>query len=215
VQENQWLLKLHTYGLLNNSFQPGDEVRVRRTYWRQRADQVRAASICIQRMQTVLAEMNLQLANVISDLGGVSGMAIVRAILSVERDGEKLANLANRVIRASKETKYTATETAHALPRRIRKPKGNAHRFDLETEPQRIMGVDLTRIDGIDVLTTQTLISETGTDMGRRKTEARSASWLGLCTDNRISGDKILCCGTRSVLNKTATALRMAATAPC
>ena len=112
---------------------------------------------------------------------------------------------------ASKETKSTATETAPALPRRIRKPKGNAPRFDLGAELQRITGVDLTRIDGIDVLTAQTPISETGTDMGRWKTEARFASWLGLCPDNRISGDKILRRGTRSVVNRAATALRMAA----
>jgi hypothetical protein len=262
VQESQWLLKLHTYGLLNNSFQPSDEVRVLRTYWRQRADQVRAAAICIQRMQKVLTEMNLQLANVISDLSGVSGMAIVRAILSGERDGETLANLANRMIRASKEdiasslqgnwreellfllrqevelydlyqqrilecdrqvaaqlrrfaSKETAsatTEAAPAQPKRVHKPKGNAPRFDLGTELQRITGVDLTRIDGVSVLTAQTLISEIGTDMGRWKTEAHFASWLGLCPDNRISGDKILRRGTRSVANRAATALRMAAT---
>jgi transposase len=213
-------------------------------------------------MQKVLTEMNLQLANVISDLSGVSGMAIVRAILSGERDGETLANLANRMIRASKEdiasslqgnwreellfllrqevelydlyqqrilecdrqvaaqlrrfaSKETAsatTEAAPAQPKRVHKPKGNAPRFDLGTELQRITGVDLTRIDGVSVLTAQTLISEIGTDMGRWKTEAHFASWLGLCPDNRISGDKILRRGTRSVANRAATALRMAAT---
>jgi transposase len=261
VQESQWLLKLHTYGLLNNSFQPSDEVRVLRTYWRQRADQVRAASICIQRMQKVMTEMNLQLANVISDLSGVSGMAIVRAILAGERDGDKLAKLANRMIRASaqdiarslqgnwreellfllrqevelydlyqqrilecdrrvatqlngfasKQDQPAGTAMAPARPKRIHKPKGNAPRFDLGTELHRITGVDLTRIDGIDVLTAQTLISEIGMDMGRWKTEAHFASWLGLSPDNRISGDKVLRRGTRPVVNRAATALRMAA----
>ncbi len=51
VQESQWLLKLHTYGLLNNSFQPVSEIRVLRTYWRQRGEHVRGAATCIQRMQ--------------------------------------------------------------------------------------------------------------------------------------------------------------------
>src|SRR5437868_7924370 len=60
VQESQWLLKLHTYGLLNNSFQPPAEIRALRTYWRQRAEHVRAASTCIQRMQKVLTQMNVQ-----------------------------------------------------------------------------------------------------------------------------------------------------------
>lgn len=258
VQESQWLLKLHTYGLLNNSFQPSDEIRVLRTYWRQRADQVRAASMCIQRMQKALTEMNVQLANVISDLCGVSGMAIVRAILAGERDGEKLAMLANRMIRASKEDiarslqgnwreellfllrqevelydvyqqrilecdRRVATHLAElagkegepaqpqARPKQIQKPKGNAPRFDLGAELRRITGVDLTRIDGIDVLTAQTLVSEIGIDMNRWKTEAHFASWLGLCPDNRISGDKVLRRGTRPVVNRAATALRMAA----
>ena len=51
VQESQWLLKLHTYGLLNNSFQPTSEIRVLRTYWRQRAEHVGGLTTCIQRMQ--------------------------------------------------------------------------------------------------------------------------------------------------------------------
>ena len=49
VQESQWLLKLHTYGLLNNSFQPPSEIRVLRTYWRQRGEHVRGAATCVQR----------------------------------------------------------------------------------------------------------------------------------------------------------------------
>src|SRR5438445_6217212 len=57
VQESQWLLKLHTYGLLRNSFHPTAEIRVVRTYWRQRGDHVRAVSTCIQRMQKVLTQM--------------------------------------------------------------------------------------------------------------------------------------------------------------
>lgn len=61
------------------------------------------------------------------------------------------------------------------------------------------------------MLTSQTLLSEVGTDMDRYKTEAHFASWLGLCPDNRISGDRVLSRGTRHVVNRAATALRMAA----
>ncbi len=103
VPESQWLLKLHTYGLLNNSFQPAAEIRVARTYWRQRGEQVRGATTCIQRMQKVLTQMNVQLANVISDLSGLTGQTIVRAILAGERDPKKLAELSHRQIRASRE----------------------------------------------------------------------------------------------------------------
>jgi hypothetical protein len=112
---------------------------------------------------------------------------------------------------ASKQDQPAGTAMAPARPKRIHKPKGNAPRFDLGTELHRITGVDLTRIDGIDVLTAQTLISEIGMDMGRWKTEAHFASWLGLSPDNRISGDKVLRRGTRPVVNRAATALRMAA----
>ena len=57
VQECQWLLKLHTFGLLNNSFQPSDEIRVLRTLWRHRAGLVAEASSCIQRIQKAMTEM--------------------------------------------------------------------------------------------------------------------------------------------------------------
>ncbi len=93
VQESQWLLKLHTYGLLNNSFQPTSDIRVLRTYWRQRAEHAVGMATCIQRMQKALTQMNIQLANVISDLSGRTGQAIVRAILAGERDPNKLAEL--------------------------------------------------------------------------------------------------------------------------
>ncbi len=62
VQECQWLQKLHTFGLLNNSFLPSAETRVLRTYLRQRENLVAAAGTCIQHRQKVLTEMNVQLA---------------------------------------------------------------------------------------------------------------------------------------------------------
>jgi hypothetical protein len=86
VQESQWLMKLHTYGLLRNSFRPSQEIRILRTYWRQRQDLVRSTGRHIQRMQKALTQMNIQLANVISDLSGVTGQAILKAILKLSPD---------------------------------------------------------------------------------------------------------------------------------
>ena len=80
----------------------------------------------------------------------------------------------------------------------------NAPRFDLSSELQRVTGVDLTRIDGIDVMVAQTLLREVGLDMSRWRTESHFASWLGLCPDNRIRGDKVLSRGTRRVVNRAA-----------
>jgi transposase len=102
IAECQWLLKLHTFGLLNNSFQPSDAVRAVRTLWRHRSNLVAQAASAIQRMQKALIEMNIQLSNVLSDLSGVSGMAIVGAILSGERDPGKLAALADPQVKKSK-----------------------------------------------------------------------------------------------------------------
>src|SRR6202047_1933318 len=91
VQESQWLMKLHTYGLLRNSFRPSQEVRTMRTYWRQRNDLVRTAGRHIQRIQKAMTQMNIQLANVLSDVSGMTGQAIIKAILAGERDPQKLA----------------------------------------------------------------------------------------------------------------------------
>ena len=276
VQESQWLLKLHTYGLLNNSFQPTAQIRIARTYWRQRGEHVRGASTCVQRMQKVLTQMNVQLANVISDLSGQTGQAIVRAILAGERDPKTLAELSHPHIRASREEIARSlegnwrpellfvlkqememydtyhrriaecdeelkthlksfadklpskdAETGPRFEERLEKQaptaqkaklksgnkaSGNRPQFDLGSELYRISGVDLTRIDSINVLVAQTIISEVGLDMNRWNTEAQFASWLGLCPDNRISGDKVLSKGTRHVVNRAATALRIAAT---
>ncbi len=103
IAECQWLLKLHTFGLLNNSFQPSDEIRTVRTLWRHRGGLVAQASSAIQRMQKALIEMNIQLSNVLSDLSGVSGMAIVQAILEGQRNPSKLAALADPQVKASPE----------------------------------------------------------------------------------------------------------------
>jgi transposase len=103
IAECQWLLKLHTFGLLQNSFQPSDEIRAVRTLWRHRSVLVAQASSTVQRMQKTLIEMNIQLSNVLSDLSGVSGMAIVQAILAGKRDPWELAALADPQVKASKE----------------------------------------------------------------------------------------------------------------
>jgi transposase len=255
VLECQWLQKLHTFGLLNNSFRPAEEIQVLRTYLRQRENLVTAGSTCIQHMQKTLTQMNVQLANVISDISGVTGMAILRAIVAGERDPEKLSTLKHNRVRASREEiaqslegnwreellfvleqslelydlyvrkiavcdqrierhletmsskrELGQTSDPAALPTSKHPPC-----FSLKDQLCRIAGVDLTKIAGLEVQTVQTIISEVGVDMSRWKTEKQFASWLGLCPDNRISGGKILKSGTRQVVNRAATALRLAA----
>src|SRR5262249_36898544 len=97
-------------------------------------------------------------------------------------------------------------------PKRRRKAGSHAPQFDLGRELHRISGVDLTRIDGIDVGVAQTVISEVGLDMTRWKTEAHSAPWLALGRDNPTPGGRVIRKGPRHVVNRAATALRLAAT---
>src|SRR6202008_1528357 len=103
VQESQWLMKLHTYGLLRNSFRPSQEIRTMRTYWRQRNDLVQSAGRHILRIQKALTQMNIQLANVLTDISGVTGQAIIKAILDGERDPHKLAELRDPHVKANQE----------------------------------------------------------------------------------------------------------------
>ena len=259
VQESQWLMKLHTFGMLKNSFRPVSIIRSLRGYWRQRAEHVHAASRAIQRIQKALTEMNVQLSNVISDVSGLTGMRILRAIVAGERDGNKLAALRHRGIQAGEEEIARSLEgnwreelvfilrqeldtwdmrqrqmrecdaqieklleshqtrqpgmTAQPLNpgRKPYKARGNAPHFDLRSELERIAGVDLTRIEGVDVMTAQTVVSEAGLDMSRWQTEGHFVSWLGLCPAHEISGGKVLKRRTRKVVNRAATALRLAA----
>jgi transposase len=258
IQECQWLLKLHAFGLLNNSFQPVDEIRIARTLWRQRGNLVAEAGSAIQRLQKVMIEMNVQLGNVLSDLSGVSGMSIIGAILEGERDPEKLAALVQPGVKATpadiakslegnwrEELLFVLRQQVElyrvyqekiadcdlqlrkhleSLGSRVDleaqpigpKPRGkkgsrNAPDFDLRTDLYRITGIDWAQINGIDVLTAQTVIAEAGADLSAFPSEKQFASWLGLCPTNEQSGGKILNRRTRKVVNRATVAFRNAA----
>jgi transposase len=263
VQECQWLMKLHTYGLLRNSFRPPEQIQGVRTIWRQRSRLVAEAGSKVQQMQKALTTMNVQLTNTISDISGVTGMAIVRAIVGGERDSHALAQLRDGRIQASEE------EIAHSLeghwrdevvfelkqvvegydfhqqqitacdveiekrmgrlashPTReqkaaeapggkkpARKPRKNQPRFDLKAELHRIFGVDLTRIDGIDVMTAQVILTELGPDLSAFPSEGDFSSWLELAPRNDITGGRTIRKKPRKSRNRVANALRMAAEA--
>jgi len=274
VQESQWLMKLHTYGLLRGSFRPPEEIRRLRTIWRLRDRHVREAGREIQHMQKALTTMNVQLANVISDLSGLTGQAIVRAILKGERDPYQLARRKDPRIKASEEeiarslegrwqeetlfelqqavdhydfcyaqiakcdqrlkqyleampsravaeaeleeTKPEASAAVRSGGKRKKKRAGRKARknepgFDLDGELARICGVRLTAIEGVDVMTIQTWVSELGVDMRPWRSEAHLVSWLMLSPKRQISGGKLIKHERRQAKNRVANALRMAA----
>jgi len=218
--------------------------------------------------------MNVQLTNAISDVSGVTGMKIVRAILEGQRDPHQLAQLRDPRIQASEEEiahsleghwksdvlfelqqvvdaydfhrkqlasidnelqKYLSARPTREpvgeaaveidtsqLPAKqrkkmdkklkaTRKQKDNRPAFDLGTELARLMGVDLRIIDGIDVMTAQTIYSEVGADLSAWPTEGAFASWLELVPRKDVSSGKVIRQKKRPSNNRVATALRNAA----
>lgn len=91
VADCQWIQQLHTYGLLEGAFRPAEETVALRTYMRQRETLTQQSSDQIRRLQKALRQMNLLLDNVVSDIDGVTGMKIIRAIIEGERDSTVLA----------------------------------------------------------------------------------------------------------------------------
>jgi transposase len=109
VRDCQWLQRLHSYGLLTASFRPAEQVVVLRSYLRQRQMLIRYAGQHVQHMQKALEQMNVKLTEVVSDVTGVTGMAIIQAILRGERDPRELAKLRDE------RCKRTQAEIARAL----------------------------------------------------------------------------------------------------
>jgi transposase len=254
VLDCQWLQQLHTYGLLSGSFRPEDSICVLRDYWRHRDNLIRYAASHIQHMQKALTEMNLHLHKVISNITGVTGTRIIKAILAGERDPLKLAQLKDPRIKNSAEKIAKSLEgdyrqehlfalkqafelyctykqkieecdkeiESHLIqmdskcePDSKKKYKSSKSKndpfFDLGYHLYRISGVDFTKIDGLDVLTINTILTEVGLNPDAFGTEKRFVSWLGLCPENRITGGHILSSKTRKVVNRASKAFRLAA----
>ncbi len=255
VLDCQWLQQLMSYGLLSGAFRPADQVCVLRALTRQRAMLLRSQARCVQHMQKALTQMNIQLANVISDVVGETGQKILRAIVAGERDGLALARLKNARIHASEqeiaaslqgswrdehlfalkqaldafdfcgrqlaecdariEAQLQSLHVCEGEPAKGKKRTRarNAPKFDLHTQLFRMCGVDLTRIDGVDVTTALAVVSEVGVDMSRFKSDKHFASWMGLCPGTKITGGKVISGKTKRCANRAAQALRLAAAA--
>jgi transposase len=104
-------------------------------------------------------------------------------------------------------------EAAAAPPRKRRRKPPTAQEVSLAGQLTRILGVDLTAIPGLHVLAVLSLLSEIGTNMAKWRHEKAFASWLGLCPNNKVSGERVLSSRTRKVNNRAASILRLAAVA--
>lgn len=110
VKDCQWLQQLHSYGLLSESFRPKDQICELRAFTRQRDRLTKSAATHVTRMQKALNEMNIQLHHVISDITGLTGMNIIKAIIAGERDANKLAAFRNYRIKSDEKTIIKALE---------------------------------------------------------------------------------------------------------
>lgn len=103
ASDAEWLMMLHSYGLLKPCFQPENIARTMRNLIRHRDNLIRSASREVLHLQKAMEQMNLKLDNVFSDILGKSGQAIIKAIISGERDPKKLSALADPRCKTSKE----------------------------------------------------------------------------------------------------------------
>ena len=253
VLDCQWIQQLMSYGLLSGAFRPADEICALRAVSRQREMLLKYQSQHVQHMQKALAQMNIQIVNVIADIVGETGQKIVRAIIAGQRDPYTLASLRNYRVKASEEEiakslqgnwrqehlfslkQAVALFDAYSeqlrqcdcqlqkmlqelkryegvpIYSKARSRKKNAPQFDLRSYLVGMCGVDLTRIDGIEVTTALKIMSEVGPDLSRFPSVKHFTSWLGICPGTKISGGKKLSGKSRAGANRAAQALRLAA----
>jgi len=233
------LMVMHSYGLLKPSFQVNNFAREIRNLSRHRDNLISAAAKEVQHIQKSMEMMNIKLSNVISDITGKSGQAIIHAILAGERDAQKLASLADNRCKISKEIiakslvgnwnedLLFALKQSHELYHFIQKQiieceqkigdlvqKYSIHlppqkqelirskkqtgkkvkvAFDVEAYGQKIFGVNLMRIPGINQGSLLKLIGELGHDFTETfETCRKFCCWENLAPNNKISGGKII-----------------------
>jgi transposase len=203
VKDAEWLAELLQHGLLRASFIPDRPQRELRDLTRTRTSLIDERSAAVNRLQKVLEDANIKLAGVATDVMGVSGRAILAALLDGTTDPATLAELAQGKLRAKR------AELARALGGRV----SDHHRLLLTThlahvdfldeqiaqlsaeiaERLRPFEEDLARLDtipGVDRRTAEVLVAEIGTDMGQFPSAGHLASWAGMCPGNHESGGK-------------------------
>ena len=203
VNDAVWLADLLARGLIRGSFVPDEQTQEMRNLLRTRKQLVRERSSHIQRLQKTLEDANIKLDSAISDVMGLSGRAMIEALIAGESDPDRLAQLAHRRIKAPLE------ELREALRGRVTRH----HRFLLQLHLQQIDALDgaidqidrevdaqvepfrtaiqlLTTIPGVSGLSAGVILAEIGRDMSRFPTAAHLISWAGLCPKNDESAGK-------------------------
>jgi len=210
VKDAEWIADLLQHGLLKASFIPGKEQQAVRDLTRTRMRLIQERTRLINRLQKVLEDANIKLASVVSDLMGMTGQAILRALVAGQEDPECLAHLAQGSLIKKQSQLQAALEgklTEHhrmlleELLLLIATLDRSIARFDREIA-ERLQQFDalISRIDAVTGLSRRSievLLGELGWDMSRFPDAAHAASWVGICPGNHETGGKQLSGRTR------------------
>jgi len=210
VADAAWLAELLEHGLLRSSFVPPPAIRQLRDLTRTRTTLVRERAREIQRLEKLLEDAGIKLSSVASDITGVSGRAMLEALIAGRRDPTELAELAKRRLR-SKIPALTEALTGrfaehHAFLARLHLDLIDQHsraveeltaRIEVVIEPFRGARDLMITIPGISVGVADVIIAETGPDMSRFPTAGHLASWAGTCPGSNESAGRIKSTKTR------------------
>lgn len=202
VSDAQWLASLARAGLLRNSFVPPAKLRELRIIARHRQKLVSMLAAEKNRLHKVLTDGGVRLNVVVSDIHGVSGRAMIKAIIA-DKPSHTVLDCANGRLRASREELFDAVQGELTASHRFVLAEQMAHieeieariaRFDerllKELDDERQALILLQTIPGIDLIGAAMLIVEIGTDMSAFGKVDRLASWTGLCPGNNKSAGK-------------------------
>jgi transposase len=203
VADSVWLCQLGECGLLRASFVPPEPIRQLRDLTRYRQVLLEEHTREAQRLEKELEDAGIKLSVVATDILGVSGRAMLAALIDGERDVEILADLARGRMRPKipdlQQAMVGRFGPHHAFLCRMHLDRIDALDRDITALSQRIEAVMapfqdlLTRLDtipGVNQHVAQVIIAETGGDMTQFPTPAHLASWAGVCPGNHASGGK-------------------------
>jgi transposase len=203
VADALWMADLLAHGLIRPSFVPEAPTQEMRALLRTRKQLVREQASHIQRIQKTLEDANLKLSSVLTQIMGVSGRAILQAVIDGERDPDTLLSLVQRGVKAPPEKLRAALQgrvtERHRFLLRLHLRQVDAlgaaigeidAEVDRDLDPFRQAVRLLRTIPGVSDLTAQVIVSEIGTDMGRFPTAGHLISWAGLCPRSDESAGK-------------------------